>query len=280
MGNGMKLIDRMATLTAFTFAAVAVAEAADIPSAPEPEPQIVASDEWVVSTTPYFWVMFFEGDMTINGQTVDMSGLNVFDLLDAGSLRFPPLVNYFEARKGRWGGYLDTTLLGLEFGASDISLGPGPVTAAVGLDFTYALVNAGLIYTAAEWAQQNGTVAFDLMGGVRYTYYDMDLAVTIGPVGASFSDTLDWWDITLGARLRGQNDNGWNWTLRGDIAGADLESNFSFQTVATVGRDFSVGRVDMSWVAGYRFLYQDWSKGTDAVDLASHGPLVGLTIHF
>ena len=279
MGNGMKLIDRMATLTAFTFAAVAVAEAADIPSAPEPEPQIVASDEWVVSTTPYFWVMFFEGDMTINGQTVDMSGLNVFDLLDAGSLRFPPLVNYFEARKGRWGGYLDTTLLGLEFGASDISLGPGPVTAAVGLDFTYALVNAGLIYTAAEWAQQNGTVAFDLMGGVRYTYYDMDLAVTIGPVGASFSDTLDWWDITLGARLRGQNDNGWNWTLRGDIAGADLESNFSFQTVATVGRDFSVGRVDMSWVAGYRFLYQDWSKGTDAVDLASHGPLVGLRIY-
>ena len=273
-------IKRVLGSVAFSCAAMGYAFAADVPGDLNDVPEIVATDEWVVSTTPYFWVMFFEGDMTINGQTVDMSGLNVFDLLDAGSLRFPPLVNYFEARKGRWGGYLDTTLLGLEFGASDISLGPGPVTAAVGLDFTYALVNAGLIYTAAEWAQQNGTVAFDLMGGVRYTYYDMDLAVTIGPVGASFSDTLDWWDITLGARLRGQNDNGWNWTLRGDIAGADLESNFSFQTVATVGRDFSVGRVDMSWVAGYRFLYQDWSKGTDAVDLASHGPLVGLNIHF
>jgi hypothetical protein len=254
--------------------------AADVPGDLNDVPEIVANDEWVVSTTPYFWVTFYEGDMTINGQTVDMSGLNIFDLLDAGSLRFPPLVNYFEARKGRWGGYLDTTLLGLEFGASDISLGPGPVTAAAGLDFTYALVNAGLIYTAAEWAQQNGTVAFDLMGGVRYTYYDMDLAVTIGPVGVSFSDTLDWWDITLGARLRGQNDNGWNWALRGDIAGAGLESDFSFQALANIGRDFRLGRVDMSWIAGYRFLYQDWSKGTDAVDLVSHGPLVGLTIHF
>ena len=79
-----------------------------------------------MSTTPYFWVTFYAGDMTINGQTVDLSGTSVFDLLDAGDLRFPPLVNYFEARKGRWGGYLDTTLLGLEFAASDISLGRAP----------------------------------------------------------------------------------------------------------------------------------------------------------
>jgi hypothetical protein len=285
----MSFVNRMAALTAFAFAAVAVAEAADIPSAPEAVPQLVSADEWVVSTTPYFWVTFYEGDMTINGQTVDMSGLNVFDLLDAGSLNFPPLVNYFEARKGRWGGYLDTTLIGLNFAASDIALGPGPVglTAAAGLDFTYALVHAGLIYTAAEWAQQNGTVALDLLGGVRYTYYDIDLMLTLTscggfpcPPGTSFSDTLDWWDLTLGARLRGQTNNGWNWALRGDIAGADLESDFSFQALANIGRDFRLGRVDMSWVAGYRFLYQDWSEGTDAVDLVTHGPLVGLMIHF
>ena len=95
---------------------------------------------------------------------------------------------------------------------------------AAGLDFTYALVHAGLIYTAAEWAQQNGTVAFDLMGGVRYTYYDMDRAIAIGPVGVSFADTLDWWDVTLGGRLRSQTDNGCGrpkprckWALVADI---------------------------------------------------------------
>jgi len=265
----------------FTFATVGGAEAADIPSAPEPEPQIVAADEWVVSTTPYFFIMFYEGDITINGQTVDLSGTSVFDILDAGDLRFPPLVNYFEARKGRWGGYLDTTLIGLEFAASDISLGSGPpgVTAAVGLDFTFALVNAGLIYTAAEWAQPNGTVAFDLMGGGRYTYYDIDLGVTIGPVAASFAKTLDWWDITLGARLRGRNDNGWNWVLYGDIAGAGLESDFSVQALANFGRDFRLGRFDASWIAGYRLIYQDWSDGTDAVDLLTHGPFLGLKFH-
>jgi hypothetical protein len=265
----------------FSFATAGKAEAADIPATPETAPQPVATDEWVVSTAPYFWVTFYEGDMTINGQTVDMSGTNVFDLLDAGELNFPPLVNYFEARKGRWGGYLDTTLIGLGFGASDISLGPGPATAALDLDFTYALVHAGLIYTAAEWVQPNSTVAFDLLGGVRYTYYDVDLGLTLPIVGpVTFADTLDWWDLTLGARLRGQTVNGWNWALRGDIAGADFESDFSVQAIANVGRDFRLGRFDASWVAGYRLLYQDWSDGADAVDLLTHGPLVGLKINF
>jgi len=273
-------IKRVLGSVALSCATMGFAFAADAPRDLNDVPEIVTSDEWIVSTTPYFWITFWEGDMTINGQTVDMSGLNLFDILDAGDLRFPPLVNYFEARKGRWGGYFDFTLLGLEFGASDISLGSGPVTLAAGLDFTYALVHGGLIYTAAEWAQQNGTVAFDLLGGFRYTYYDMDLAVTIGPIGASFADTLDWWDVTLGARLRGQNDNGWKWALRGDIAGAGLESDFSFQAIANIGRDFQLGRFDATWVAGYRFLYQDWSDGTDAIDLLTHGPQVGLSFNF
>ena len=273
-------LKRMLGSVALSCAAMGFAFAADVPRDLNDVPETVAADEWVVSTTPYFWVTFYEGDMTINGQTVDMSGTSVVDLLDAGELNFPPLVNYFEARKGRWGGYLDTTLIGLEFGASAVTPGPGPgVGLSANLDFTYALVHAGLIYTAAEWPQQSGTVALDLMGGVRYTYYDITLAIT-PPIVGPFSDTLDWWDITLGARLRGQSDNGWNWALRGDIAGADLESNFSFQAVANIGRDFTIGRVDMSWIAGYRFLYQDWSEGTDAVDLLTHGPLVGLTINF
>jgi hypothetical protein len=271
----------------FILAAAGKAEAADISSAPEAVPQPVATDEWVVSTTPYGWIVFLEGDVTINGQTVDLSGINLFDMFDAGETNFPPFANYFEARKGRWGGYLDTTFLGFNFGASNISLGPGPVSLAADLDFTYALINAGLIYTAAEWAQPNGNVAFDLMGGFRYTYYDVDLGITacvpLPPVPCAvggFSDTLDWWDVTLGARLRGQSENGWNWALRGDVAGASLESDFSVQAIANIGQDFRLGRVDMSWVAGYRFLYQDWNEGTDAVDLLTHGPLVGLKIHF
>ena len=36
----------------------------------------------------------------------------------------------------------------------------------------------------------------------------------------------------------------------------------------------------MSWIAGYRLLYQDWSSGNDAVDLLTHGPQLGLAFNW
>ena len=264
---------------------IVTAQAADVPDDPAPPPQPIPADEWKVTLAPYFWATFYEGDMTINGQTVDMSGTSVFDLLSEGDLRFPPLVGYFEVQKGRWGAYFDLTYIGLDFSSGDISLGPGGlVTVAAGLDFTFALAHAGAIYTAAEWQQPGGMTAFDLMAGARYTHYDVDLKATVcvpGPcVPGGFADTLDWWDITLGARLRGEYDNGWFYNVRGDIAGAGLESDFSVQALANIGRDFQLGRVNMSWILGYRVLYQDWSSGNDAVDLTTHGPMLGLGFHW
>ena len=272
---------RFAFVAILSLAPIGVASAADLtPYVPDfSEESPAFADEWVISTTPYFWMTFYDGTMTVKGQTVDLTGTNVFDLLDAGDIRFPPLTNYLEARRGRWGGYLDTTFIGLNFG-NDFSLGAGPATGALDLDFTYILINAGVIYTAAEWAMGNGTAALDLMGGVRYTYYDIDLNATIGGLPVDLAATLDWWDLTLGGRLRGEFDGGWFWNVRGDIAGADLESDFSAQAIATFGRDFQLGRLDMAWLVGYRFLYQDWSDGTDAVDLITHGPLVGLSFKF
>lgn len=287
-GIGMKN-----TLTAVAGAlllAISTANAADAPSSSdgisvEERMAPIAADEWVVSVAPYAWLMFYEGDMTINGQTVDMSGLSIFDVLDAGDLKFPPIVGYVEARKGNWGVYLDTTVVGLEFGASDVSPVPGgPVTVSGSLDFTYALIHAGMIYTAAEWQADGGSVAFDVLGGFRYTYYDIDLAATTcGPAACAsgaFSDTLDWWDLTIGARLRGDYDNGWHWAMRGDVAGAEFDSDFSVQALANVGKDFHVGHMEVTAFAGYRFLYQDWSDGSDGIDLLTHGPMVGFGMKF
>ena len=276
----MKLTKFAAMTAVLTLGATTAVNAADLPQSLEQEPEIISSSDWVVSTTPYLWLLFFEGDMTVNGQTVDMSGTNLFDLLDAGSLRFPPLTNYFEARKGRWGGYLDTTFVGMDFASGDISLGPGPVVASLGVDFTYILVNAGLIYTAAEWQQPNGLVAFDTMLGMRYTHYNIDLNVSVGPAGFNGDETLDWFDLTMGGRLRGEFDNGWGFNVYADIAGASLESDFSIHAIANVSKKFQLGSLDMAAMVGYRALYQDWDDGNDAVDLLSHGPLVGFRVFF
>ena len=276
----MKRLNTVLAATLLSVGAVGSAISDEKQTTVGSEKSAMAGDEWVISTTPYIWLLFFNGDMTINGQTVDMSGTSVFDLLDAGDLRFPPAVNYFEARKGRWGGYLDTTFVGMEFAFSDVTLLPGPVVASAGVDFSYALINAGVIYTVDEWQTGSGYVAFDAMLGMRYTYYNIDLNVTAGPVGFAGRETLDWFDVTLGGRLRGQYDNGWGFNILADVAGGGIESDFSVHAIANVTKKKKIGSFDTTFIAGYRLFYQDWNEGNDAVDLLSHGPLAGFRIHF
>jgi len=226
------------------------------------------------SVAPYFWVTFYSGTMTVNGQTINMSGTNVFDLLRSGDLNFPPLVGVFEWRLDNGLGiYLDTTAIGLHFGASDISLGPGPVTAALGLDFTYVLAHAGVVIDSREWQGNGFSNDLDYLVGLRYTYYDLDLSGTVGPVPVSFRDTLSWADATVGVRLRGKNANGVTYSLLGDIG---FGQGKSAQGLALIGKTWKNARTDLNLFGGYRVLYQDWSDGDDAIDLTTHGPVVGL----
>lgn len=171
--------------------------------------------------------------MTVNGQTIDMSGTSVFDLLSAGKLRFPPLVAVMEWDRGQWGAYFDGTLIGMKFAASDISLGSGPLTAQFGLDFTYALVNTGVTYTVSEWQTNDFKNELDVLAGIRYTYYDLDLSGSVGAVPVMLSDTLQWFDGTLGMRVRGSNANGITYSLMGYMG---VGSGLSAQAIATLGK--------------------------------------------
>ena len=118
---------------------------------------------------------------------------------------------------GRWGVLVDGTLIGLNFGSGQLALGPGPLTAELGMDFTYGLVNAGVTYTAHEWMSHGFNSELDIIGGVRYTYYDLDLRGRIGPAPVTLSDTLHWVDAIIGARVRGENTNGVTYMAYVDI---------------------------------------------------------------
>ena len=242
----------------------------------DPEPVESAKRNW--SLTPYLWMVFFSGDMTVNGQTVDMTGASMFDMLDAGRLNFPPLVLLGEwDGDGRWGVIVDGTLVGLNFSSGQLSLGPGPLTAELGMDFTYGLVNAGVTYTAHEWQSHGFNSELDFIGGVRYTYYDLDLNGRIGPAPVTLSETLNWVDAIIGARVRGYNDNGVTYSAYLDIGAG---GGFSVQGLATIGKTWKYQTWDLNVFGGYRVLYQDWSGGNDAVDLTIHGPLLGLRFIF
>ena len=271
----ISLISRCVLSATFAVSAVDLSFAGDEEYVRDGKREIVQRDNGI-SITQYFWTTIYNGTMTINGQALSMDA-TVFDLLSAGDLRFPPIVAVAEWDGGDWGAYIDGTLIGLEFGASNISLGPGPLTAQFGLDFTYALINAGVTYTAHEWHGNGFTSELDFLGGVRYTYYDLDLSGAIGPIPIMFSDTLAWADGTLGVRVRGHNDNGVTYSLYGDIG---VGEGMSAQGFATIGKTRSYDRFDLNIFGGYRVLYQDWASGNDAVNVTTHGPLFGVKLIF
>ncbi len=237
----------------------------------------IANRDRGISITPYFWTTIYQGTMTVNGQTVNMSGTTVFDLLRAGDLRFPPLVGVAEWDGGEWGAYFDGSFIGMNFATGDLSLGPGPLTAQFGMDFTYVLINAGVTYTAHEWEGNGFSNELDFLGGIRYTYYDLDLSGAIGPIPIMLSDTLDWADGTLGVRVRGQSDNGVTYSLFADLG---IGEGVSAQGIATIGKTRRYNNFDLNVFGGYRVLYQDWSSGNDAVNLTTHGPLFGIKFIF
>ena len=132
-------------------------------------------------------------------------------------------------------------------------------------------------YTASEWQAGDFKNEFDLLAGIRYTFYDLDLSGTVGPVPVALSETLQWLDGTLGMRVRGRNANGITYSLMGDIG---VGSGLSAQAIGTIGKTWNYDSFDLNVFAGYRYLYQDWSGGDDAVDLATHGPLLGVKFTF
>jgi hypothetical protein len=148
-----------------------------------------------------------------------------------------------------------------------------------------------------------GTAAFDVLAGGRYwhqeTSVSADLNATInvtGPLGIidltqtrnrviARSGSVDWVDPFIGARLRQQLSPGQDVTLRGDIGGFDVGSQFTWQVLATY--NFQLCRTDryaLDGYLGYRALSVDYSQGSGNTryeyNVLQQGPVIGATLRF
>jgi hypothetical protein len=83
-------------LAAVALAAPQQTFAADLGPGPPPPPSEPLR-QWTLSITPYGWLPFLQGDVTVKGRSVDID-VNPFELLD--HLDAVPFMAYSEARKG------------------------------------------------------------------------------------------------------------------------------------------------------------------------------------
>lgn len=278
------------------------ATAADLGS----DPRLAGTEQWTVSVTPYGWMPFLKGDVTVKGRTVGLD-ITPFDVLDG--LEAMPWMSYAEARKGRLAFYNDIFYAKLGAASSGSRfLGAAVLDASLGVDFQQTVIEVGAAYEIAKWRSPSGGsikdpntsmryTAIDLVAGARYWHQELDvnLAVTgalnlgglvvSGSRATARSGGVDWVDPLIGMRVRHQLAPGQELVLRGDVGGFDIGSNFSWNLLGAYSWDIAVRNgVSYSGLLGYRALSVDYEKGSGvnkyAYDVVQHGPIMGLTLKY
>src|SRR5262245_49111301 len=147
---------RLAFAVAITAATVATAETsfgADLGGGPPPPPSAPYRD-WTFTVTPYAWLPFLQGDVTVKGRTVDID-VNPFELL--ADLDAVPFMGYSEARKGPLVLYNDIFFAKVGVDASvSRSVRGLTVGADADLDVTLAIIEVGGAFEIARWSSGSG----------------------------------------------------------------------------------------------------------------------------
>jgi hypothetical protein len=254
--------------------------------------------DWTFSFTTYGWTPWLSGDLTVKGRSfdVDVTPTQIIEALDWSSI--PAWFSYAEARNGRVALFNDIAYANLA-GSGDFAktgpLGNATLSGNVSADYEQAIVEVGAAYEIWSGVNQGlGTAAIDVLAGGRYWHQDATISADaaldpplLGGGGRVFvrSGSIEWVDPFIGARLRQNIAPGQNLTVRGDVGGFGVGSEFSWHAIATY--DFQLcatGQYTIDGYLGYKALSVDYSEGSGAnryeFDAIQHGPVIGATVHF
>jgi len=265
------------------------------PGAGTPENR-AAAHGWSIYATPYGWLPFLKGDVTIAGRTANID-INPIEVLE--HLERVPWMSYVEARKGPLAFYNDIFYanLGASVGAATTFGRVGTASATLGLDFEELVIELGGAYEVARWSHGGGATALDVLAGARYWHQDMSLNLAlsaglnidgleiVGNRAVASAGSVDWVDPVVGARIRHRLAPGQELLLRGDVGGFGAGSKFSWNAVAAYSWVVTVrDGVVYSGLLGYRALDVDYEEGSGldryVYDVLQHGPVTGLTVRY
>jgi hypothetical protein len=226
-----------------------------------------AADKWEFAIVPYALFPFIKGDTTTGvaeDTDIDIGPDDIFDTLELGGMI------YLEAfHENGFGASLGYAFMDL----SDEGSGPAGFTSAE-VDI-YQGIFEGYLYYRTETAKG----PLDVFGGIRHWDLDVDLDYK-GPITSeSFDSGDDWVDPIVGVRWMPQISDDWSLSLRGDIGGFGVGSNFTWNLQGSAIWDFADA---MSLVLQYRALSVDYCDGTQGTssrfcyDTITHGPAIGI----
>jgi hypothetical protein len=220
--------------------------------------------EWKHEVAPYLWGSAMDGATAVGPLEADVD-VSFGDILENLEMGF---MGAYRATRDRW----SITVDGIYMGLGAAGRGPaGFVKADVDLDQTALEVDVG--YEVME--------RLVVLGGLRYNDLSADVELT-GPLGTSKDGTSEnWVDPVIGATYTIPFADDWSFTLRGDIGGFGVGSDFAWQGLGTLRWQTSE-RVGV--VAAYRYIHMDYDNGKDAdyfkYDMSISGPALGVVFTF
>lgn len=236
-----------------------------------------ASANWNYEFTPYLWGAGMKGTVqsgSLPATNVDMSFTDIVDVLDFG------LMGAFEARKGRWGLYLDAIYMKVSDSATVSRTGAGPLGATLTATANITLKQS-MLAAAAMYRVSGGPSTVDVLGGLRYNKLDVEAAADFTLLGLaasrSRSGDKDWVDPYIGVRLQHALSDRWKFEGYADVGGFGVGSDLTYQVIAGFNYTFSKS---VSAKMGYRYLNADYDKGGFVYDMKMDGLYLGVGIAF
>lgn len=228
------------------------------------------ADGWSFSFAPYVWFAGLKGTVaTLPGLPSVPVDASFSDILDNTDFTF---MGAGEARKGRYGLFVDIVYLDLEASAGT----PGPVFSSATLEAkTLTALLAGE-YRLVE--EERGWL--DVLVGTRIWSVETTLTLNAGLLpSASRTDTETWADPVIGFKGNVALWENLRLAAWGYVGGFGIASHYVYDLFGALEYRF---RDWISVAAGYRYLSVDYDTddGSFVFDVWMQGPLIGVIFRF
>lgn len=227
--------------------------------------QTTQGAEWKQELVPYLWASSMDGTIGIGDVTADAS-MSFSDILDDLEFGF---MGTYRASRDRYSVLVDVIYMGL----GEVQKGPAGVLKS-DIDVDQVGLEADFGYALGEY--------LTALAGLRYVDLETQIRTT-GPLGAEVrvSEKYDWVDPVVGLQWTWPFSQVWSTTVRGDIGGFGVGSEFAWQAIAVLRWQFSP-RVGLG--LAYRYLDMDYKEGHGKdrfeYDMAMSGPALGVVFTF
>ena len=197
-------------------------------------------------------------------------------------------MGFFEARRGRWGGFVDFMYLDVNGSSSqtrnfDIRGHPlpGGVTANLNLDLKGTIVTLAGEYAAIT----NPAASVDVLAGARVISLketlDYQLSADVGPIigpgrNGNSEAKADKWDAIVGVKGRAEFGAGREWFVPWYLDVGTGESDLTWQALGGIGYSFKWGQV----IAVWRYLDYKFKSGSPVESLDFNGPAIGVAFNW